>query len=62
MISSLLVGIQPPNEQNLWTVLGAFAATAVVWLIYERGHFRGPPQGVLDHARVEPDAAESVRP
>jgi amino acid transporter len=48
----LLVGVQPPNQQNLWTVLGAFAATAIVWLLYERSHFRGPPQGVLAHARV----------
>jgi len=47
----LLIGIQPPNQQNLWTVLGAFAATALVWFGYERGHFRGPPHGVLDHAR-----------
>ncbi len=47
----LLVGVQPPNEKNLWTVPGALALTAIVWVAYERRHFRGPPQGVLDHAR-----------
>ena len=48
----LLVGIQPPNDQNLWTVLGALALTAVIWIGYERSHFRGPPQGVLNRTRV----------
>jgi amino acid transporter len=52
----LLVGIQPPNELNLWTVLSALALTAVVWMAYERNHFRGPPQGVLN--RVRSGAAE----
>jgi amino acid transporter len=44
----LLVGVQPPNEKNLWTVPGALALTAVVWFAFERRHFRGPPQGVLN--------------
>jgi amino acid transporter len=43
----LLVGVQPPNEQNLWTVLIALAMTALVWAVYERTHFRGPPPAVL---------------
>lgn len=44
----LLVGVQPPNEQNLWTVPGAFVLTAIVWFGYERKRFRGPPEGVLN--------------
>jgi amino acid transporter len=47
----LLVGVQPPNEKNLWTIPGALVLTAVAWIAYERKHFRGPPQAVLD--RVE---------
>lgn len=47
----LLVGVQPPNQQNLWTVPGALVLTAVVWLAYERKHFRGPPAGVLNPLR-----------
>jgi amino acid transporter len=43
----LLIGVQPPNEQNLWTVLIALAMTALVWAVYERTHFRGPPPAVL---------------
>jgi amino acid transporter len=52
----LVVGIQPPNSQNLWTVLFALTLTALVWVVYERAHFRGPPQGVLNHARALPAA------
>ncbi len=44
----LLVGVQPPNEQNLWTVPGAFVLTAVLWFAYERSHFRGPPASLLN--------------
>ncbi|MBI3836710.1 MAG: amino acid permease [Planctomycetia bacterium] len=47
----LVIGIQPPNEKNLWIVLSAFALTALVWIVYEREHFRGPPQGVLNRSR-----------
>ena len=46
----LLIGVQPPNETNLWTVLVALGLTAVVWFGVERHRFRGPPPGVLDHA------------
>lgn len=56
----LLVGVQPPNQQNLWTVPGALMLTAVVWFAYERKHFRGPPQGVLD--RVQSAAAHEPPP
>ncbi len=50
----LLIGIQPPNEKNLWIVLSALSLTAIVWIGYERQHFRGPPPAVLDRSRVRP--------
>ncbi len=46
----LAIGVQPPNEQNLWTVAAALTLTALVWLAYERNHFRGPPHAVLSRA------------
>ena len=46
----LAIGIQPPNEQNVWTVAAALTLTAVIWLAYERNHFRGPPPAVLSRA------------
>ncbi|MGE0696127.1 MAG: amino acid permease [Pirellulales bacterium] len=48
----LLVGVQPPNEKNLWIVISALTLTAVVWFGYERSHFRGPPSGVLERTRA----------
>jgi amino acid transporter len=61
----LAVGVQPPNEQNVWTVLGAFGLTAIVWAIYERRHFRGPPPAVLTHAAAPKEqsreGAEQIR-
>ena len=56
----LLIGVQPPNGQNLWTVLAALSLTAVVWLAYERTHFRGPPHGVL--RQHFGDAHEGLQP
>jgi amino acid transporter len=61
----LVIGIRPPNEQNLWTVLIALGLTGLVWVAYERRHFRGPPQSVLKCSRVtgnealQPAAAET---
>jgi hypothetical protein len=40
----LVIGVQPPNEKALWTVSGAVAALAVVWVGWERRRFRGPPR------------------
>jgi amino acid transporter len=55
----LLVGVQPPNEKNVWIVLGALGLTAIVWFAYERSHFRGPPRGVLERSRAHaPDPGE----
>jgi amino acid transporter len=55
----LLVGVQPPNQQNLWTVPGALLLTAVVWYAYERKHFRGPPQGVLSRVQSVPQESQA---
>jgi amino acid transporter len=43
----LFIGVQPPNGKALWITLGAFAVSGLVWLVYERRHFRGPPQGLM---------------
>jgi amino acid transporter len=58
----LWIGIQPPSDKNLWIVLAAFGLTAVVWRVYERDHFRGPPHAVLNRQRLaitEPAPAET---
>jgi amino acid transporter len=48
----LLVGVQPPNDKNLWTVPGALLLSALVWFGYERRRFQGPPEGVLNTIQV----------
>jgi len=58
----LLVAVQPPNEQNLWTVPGALMLTAVVWFGHERKRFRGPPAGVLESAPRPAVADLAARP
>jgi hypothetical protein len=58
----LWIGIQPPNDKNLWIVVAAFGLTAVVWRLYERDHFRGPPHAVLNRERLaisDPAPAET---
>jgi hypothetical protein len=61
----LVIGVQPPNEQNLWTVAGAVALTALVWVTYERDHFRGPPlaglSGAFETDQFQPEAAGTGR-
>jgi hypothetical protein len=38
-----LVGVQPPHQLNLWTVLGTTVLLACLWFIRDRKTFRGPP-------------------
>lgn len=45
----LLVGVQPPNDKNLWTIAVSLLLTALVWGVYERNRFRGPPEGFLEN-------------
>lgn len=56
----LLVGVQPPNDKNLWTIAGSLILTAVVWLAYERKRFKGPPEGFLENVLRGPSAADGA--
>jgi amino acid transporter len=57
----LTIGVQPPNDKNLWIVGGALATTVLVWFGYEQRHFSGPPQGVIIQQRkAEIRAAEAA--
>jgi hypothetical protein len=47
----LVIGVQPPNEKNLWIVGGLLATAVLVWFGFERHHFAGPPQGILIEER-----------
>jgi amino acid transporter len=49
----LVIGVQPPNDKNLWIVGGALATTVLVWFGFERRHFSGPPQGIMIQQRQD---------
>jgi len=54
------IGVQPPNEGVLVTVLGAFFITAVVWFGFENRRFKGPPMGDMKARMAEIAAAEKA--
>jgi amino acid transporter len=41
------IGVQPPNERALTVVGGTIAGLALVWLVWERRRFPGPPAAPL---------------
>ena len=48
ILSALLIffiGVQPPNDWALWITVGFLILTAVVWVAFEQGRFKGPPIG-----------------
>ena len=49
----LVIGVQPPNDLNLWTVLGALVLLACLWWIRDRKSFRGPPTAICTSEKEE---------
>jgi amino acid transporter len=39
----IAIGVAPPNEKNLYLVVGTVVVLAVVWVAFERRRFPGPP-------------------
>jgi hypothetical protein len=39
----IVIGVQPPNEQALWTVGGFIGLLVVAWFGGVRSRFAGPP-------------------
>jgi amino acid transporter len=54
MVLIFILGIQPPNDWALYITVGFLIVTGIVWFVFERGRFRGPPIG----AEVARRAAE----
>jgi amino acid transporter len=52
----LVIGVQPQDHQNLWTVLGAVVLLAVLWKLRDGKYFRGPPRTVWDSRKEEKEA------
>jgi amino acid transporter len=51
MILIFVIGIQPPNDWALYITVGFFILTAIVWFVFERNRFQGPPLGDIIAAR-----------
>jgi amino acid transporter len=48
ILSAILIffiGIQPPNDWALWITVGFLVLTGIIWLVFERRRFKGPPIG-----------------
>jgi amino acid transporter len=53
MVLIFALGIQPPNNKALPITVGFLVLTGIVWFVFERRRFKGPPQGVMINSRVE---------
>ncbi|HEY4344428.1 MAG TPA: amino acid permease [Parvibaculum sp.] len=61
MILIFIIGIQPPNEWALNITIGFLVVTGIVWVVFERRRFQGPPIGDLIAKRqAEIAAAEAA--
>jgi amino acid transporter len=45
MVLIFVLGVQPPNNSALYITLGFLVVSALVWILFERRRFAGPPVG-----------------
>jgi len=57
-IGLFVIGVQPPNEEALWVVLGAVGFLFAFWFGFVSRRFEGPPQGVMIQKRQAEIAVE----
>jgi amino acid transporter len=61
MVLIFVIGIQPPNDWALNITIGFLIVTGIVWLIFERRRFQGPPIGeMIAKRQAEIAAAEAA--
>jgi amino acid transporter len=61
MIVIFIIGVQPPNQLALQVTIGFLILTALVWFVFERQRFAGPPVGAMIARRqAEIAAAEAA--
>ena len=52
------IGVQPPNDQALTVTIGVLVLSVIIWLVFERRRFQGPPVGDMVRQRQAEIAAE----
>jgi len=50
-LALIVIGMQPPNQQAVWIVGGAFVLLTLAWFGFVRRRFHGPPATVLSKVR-----------
>ncbi|MGV8998381.1 MAG: amino acid permease [Parvibaculaceae bacterium] len=61
MVLIFIIGVQPPNDWALNITIGFLVLTAIVWLVFERRRFQGPPIGdMIAKKQAEIAAAEAA--
>ena len=50
-LALIVIGMQPPNQQAVWIVGGAFGLLTLAWFAFVRRRFQGPPATVLQKVR-----------
>jgi len=44
MLGIFIIGVQPPNQLALKVTIGFVLLSVVVWFVFERQRFQGPPR------------------
>ncbi|MCE9648971.1 MAG: amino acid permease [Parvibaculum sp.] len=61
MVLIFVIGVQPPNDWALNITIGFLIVTGIVWLVFERRRFQGPPIGdMIAKKQAEIAAAEAA--
>jgi amino acid transporter len=61
MVLIFVLGVQPPNNSALYITLGFLVVSALVWILFERRRFAGPPVGdEIKRRQTSIRAAESA--
>jgi amino acid transporter len=47
----LFIGVQPPNDYALPITIGFLILALIIWVVFERRRFQGPPTGDIIAAR-----------
>ena len=56
----IAIGMAPPNELSIWILAVFSGVLAVLWFVFERRRFPGPPVGGLDANRQQMIRAEEL--